>query len=230
MANKSRNRNFEAKKNALITVQVALLIVFAGAVGGMLATTDVYDQIYDRIVSVICLSCIKLNRVFALNYQFNPANGEKYHPEFIIEDLEKAPVFLAFRTDVCEYCDVMEPLIMQVFNNSFEMESVFSETIDFNGSDVIFYHINNDHATGELKNLQDYYDVDGFGAVPMFTIITLEYDHSGIVSPLYLTLYGVLDIDYTSEQRIQEITNLVNDAIELYDENRQGFYPQDFKK
>ena len=105
-----------------------------------------------------------------------------------------------------------------------------SETIDFNGSDVIFYHINNDHATGGLKGLQEYYDIDGFKAVPMFTIITLEYDHSGIVSPLYLTLYGVLDIDYTHEQRIQEITNLVNDAIDLYEENRQGFYPEDFKK
>ena len=138
-------------------------------------------------------------------------------------------MFLAFRTDVCAYCDVMEPFIMQIFNLTFQMEDVFSETVDFNGTDVIFYHINNDHATGELKTLQPYYDIDGYKAVPMFTMISLEY-HRGIVSPLYLTVYGILDPDYTDEQRIEEITNIVLTSIELYKENRPGFIPEDFKK
>jgi hypothetical protein len=63
----------------------------------------------------------------------------------------------------------------------------------------------------------------------MFTFITLEY-HRGIISPYYLTVYGILDPDYTDEQRIEEITDNMLDVINLYNENRQGFIPEDFKK
>ena len=212
----------------ILALQITVLIVVSGALGGMFAFTDVYDEVYSRIVSVICLSCIKLDRIYSIDYKFETANGEP-HPEFIINDLEKGPIFLAFRTDVCEYCDWMEPLVMQVFNITFEIEDVFSKTINFNGTDMIFYHINNDHATGELKNLQSYYDIDGDNGVPMFTFITIEY-HRGIVSPYYLTVYGILDPDFTDEQRIEEITNNMLDAIKLYKENRQGFIPEDFKE
>lgn len=211
----------------IFVIQITALIVLAGALGGMYAFTEVYDEIYSRIVSIICLSCIKLNRVYAQDYRFETANGAD-HPDFIIDDLEKGPVFLAFRTDVCDYCDVMEPFIMQVFNITFEKEDVITETVDFNGTDVIFYHINNDHATGELKGVQPYYDIDGAGAVPMFTMISLEY-HRGIVTPLYLSVYGILDLDYTDEERIQEIRNIVLTGIELYNENQDGFIPEDFK-
>jgi thiol-disulfide isomerase/thioredoxin len=212
----------------ILVIQITALILVSSSLSGMFAFTDVYDEVYSRIVSVICLSCIKLNRVYSIDYKFETANGEP-HPGFIINDLEKGPVFIAFRTDICEYCDYMEPLIKQIFNVSYEIEDVFSETVDFNGTDVIFYHINRDHATGELKSLQPYYDIDGDNAVPMFTLITLEY-HRGIVSPYYLTVYGILEPEYTDEQRIEEITNNVLNSIELYKENRQGFIPEDFKK
>lgn len=212
----------------ILALQITALILVSGALGGMFAFTDVYDEVYSRIVSVICLSCIKLNRVYSQDYMIETANG-KPHPDFIIDELVKGPVFLAFRTDVCAYCDDMEPLIMQIFNVTFEKEDVFSKTVNFNGTDVIFYHINNDHATGELKTLQPFYDIDGDNAVPMFTMMTLEY-HRGIVSPYYLTVYGILNPDYTDEQRIEELTNIVLTAIELYNENRPGFRPEDFKK
>jgi hypothetical protein len=212
----------------MLAIQITALIIVSGALGGMFAFSGVYNEVYSRIVSVICLSCIKLDRIYSIDYKFETANEEP-HPEFIINNLEKGPIFLAFRTDVCEYCDYMEPLIMKVFNVTFEMEDVFSKTINFNGSDIIFYHINNDHATGDLKNLQSFYDVDGDNGVPMFTFITLEY-HRGIISPYYLTVYGILDPDYTDEQRIEEITNNMLDVINLYNENRQGFIPEDFKK
>ena len=212
----------------ILAIQITALILVSVSLGGMFAFTDVYDEVYSRIVSVICLSCIKLNRVYSIDYKFETANGEP-HPGFIIDDLEKGPIFIAFRTDICEYCDYMEPLIKQIFNVSYNIEDVFSETVDFNGTDVIFYHINRDYATGELKSLQPYYDIDGDNAVPMFTLIALEY-HRGIVSPYYLTVYGILEPEYTDEQRIEEITNNVLNAIELYKENRQGFIPEDFKK
>ena len=63
----------------------------------------------------------------------------------------------------------------------------------------------------------------------MFTMMSLEY-HRGIVTPYYLTVYGILNPDYTDEQRIEELTNIIFTAIELYKENSQGFRPEDFKK
>jgi thiol-disulfide isomerase/thioredoxin len=215
-------------KKAFITIQVVTILVFAGALGGMLVFTDVYDETYSRIVSIICLSCIKLDRIYSIDYRFDTANNEPY-PQFIIEDLKEGPIFLAFRTDVCDYCDYMEPLIIEIFDVTFEMEEVIKETVDFNGTDIIFYHINNDHATGELKTLQPYFDIDGDNGVPMFTILSLEYNH-GIVSPYYLTVYGILNPDYTDKERMEEITNNMLKAIEVYKENRQGFIPEDFIK
>ena len=212
----------------MLVIQITALLIVSGSLGGMFVFTDVYDEVYTRIVSQICLSCIKLNRVYSIDYRSDTAN-EKPHPEFLIDDLEKGPVFLTFRTDVCEYCDDMEPLIMQIFDVTFEKEDVFSEIVDFNGTDITFYHINKDHAENDLKTLSPYYDIDGYEAVPMFTIITLEYD-KGIISPYYFTFYGVLELDYTDEQRIEEITNSVLGAIELYKENRPGFIPEDFKE
>ena len=214
-------------KKTFATIQVVALIVFAGAFGGMLATTNVYEETYSRIVSVICLSCIKLDRVYSTDYKVDTANGEP-HPNFIIEDLEVGPVFLGFRTDVCDYCDYMEPYIIDIFGVPFEMEDTFREVIDFNGTDIVFYHINNDHAEGELKTLQPFYDIDGQMGVPMFTFITVEY-HRGIVSPYYLSVYGILDPDYTDAQRVAEIIKNMQDAIELYNENIEGFIPEDFK-
>ena len=216
----------------MLAIQITALLIFSGALGGMFVATDAYDEIYSRIVSVICLSCIKLNRVYSVDYNFGTANGED-HPGFIIDDLEKGPVFLAFRTDVCDYCDDMEPLIMEIFDLTFEMEDVFSQVVNFNGTAVTFYHINKDHAEGELDGLQPYYDIDQDDSVPMFVIITLgyntEYDR-GIVMPYYLTMYGILEIDYTDEQRIDEITHNILNAIELYNENKNGFISEDFKK
>jgi thiol-disulfide isomerase/thioredoxin len=212
----------------ILAIQITALILVSGALGGMFAFTDVYDETYSRIVSVICLSCIKLNRIYSLDYEFETANREP-HPEFIIDDLEKGPIFISFRTDVCDYCDYMEPLIKQIFNLSFEKEDVFSKQINFSGTGITFYHINKDHAEAELKTLQAYYDIDKDEAVPMFTIITLEYHH-GIISPYYLTFYGILNPNYTDSQRIEEITNNILNAIKLYKENRHGFVPDDFKK
>jgi thiol-disulfide isomerase/thioredoxin len=208
----------------MLAIQIAALILVSGSLGGMFVFTDVYDDAHARIVSILCLSCVKLDRVISLDFTFKTANN-KDHPDFIIDNLtKKGPMFLAFRTDVCNYCDDMEPLIKEIFNLEFEKEDVFSITVDFNGTDVTFMHINNDHATGKFKDLQSFYDIDGDNAVPMFTTITLGYDR-GIVKPFYNTVYGILDSDYTDEQRIEVLTNIILDGIELYNENRPGFIP-----
>jgi len=214
--------------NKKFLVQIIALLLVSTSLSYMFVETDVYEETYSRIVSVICLSCIKLNRIYSADYQFDTANG-KMHPDFIIEDLKEGPVFLSFRTDVCEYCDDMEPLIMEIFNISFEKEDVFSEPLYFNDEKISFYHINKDHANQDLKTLQPFYDIDGDNAVPMFTIITLGYD-KGIIKPQFITFYGILEITYTDEQRIDEITNHVVDSLKLYSENRPGFIPEEFKK
>jgi hypothetical protein len=217
-------------KKAFVAVQVVSLIVCAGALGGMFAFTDVYDEAYSRIVAVICLSCIKLDRVYSKDYEvFTANNNDQYHPEHILDDLETGVVFLTFRTVVCDYCDFMEPLVMEIFDIEFGMEDCYSEVVDFHENKVVFYHVNNDYATGDLKELQSYYDRDGYKGVPMFTIITLDYLH-GITSPYYLTFYGVLDPKYTDEERIEEITKNVLEAIELWKESIAGYVSADFKK
>ena len=212
----------------MIVIQITALLLFSGSLCGMFVLTDVYDEVYLRIVSGICLSCIKLDRIYSIGYNFETAN-EKPHPGFIIDDLEKGPVFIAFRKDICDYCDDMEPLIKQIFNLTYEKEEVFSEIIDFNGTNIVFYHLNLNHVEQEFKNFQSYYDTDGDSVVPMFTIITLG-DNRGIVQPYYLTFYGILDPKYTDDQRIEEITNNIHNAIKLYDINFFKFYPDDFKK
>jgi len=212
----------------MLAIQITALLVFSGALGSMFVFTDVYNETYIRIVSGVCLSCIKLDRVYSTDYRFETVNG-KSNPDFIIDDLEKGPIFLSFRDDVCDYCDEMEPIIQQIFNLSFEKEEVFSEDVDFDGANVVFYHINRDHAEQDLRNLQFYYDIDKLDAVPMFTIITLEYN-KGIVSPYYLTVYGILDPNFSDDQRIEELENNIQNAITFYNLNRERFYPQDFKK
>ena len=72
----------------ILAIQITALILVSASLSGMFAFTDVYDEVYSRIVSVICLSCIKLNRVYSIDYKFETANGEP-HPGFIINDLEK---------------------------------------------------------------------------------------------------------------------------------------------
>ena len=44
----------------IFSIQIVTLLIFSGGLGGMLFFTDVYDEVYSGIVSVLCLSCLKL--------------------------------------------------------------------------------------------------------------------------------------------------------------------------
>ena len=119
----------------ILALQITLALVFAGGFSSMIIFTDSYDQVFTRIVSVTCLSCIKLDPKTSSDFLFKTANG-KNHPDFVLDNLTKGPIFLAYRKDVCTYCDEMEPLLMDIFNISFEKEDVFYETVVFYGNDV----------------------------------------------------------------------------------------------
>jgi hypothetical protein len=204
-------------------VQILVLLLVAGDLSAMWATTDVYEDIQERIVKVLCLSCIKLRPRTEVNFTFDTVGGVD-HPEFVLENLSKGLVFLHFSEDVCAACEVMLPVINQFFGVSFEKTDPFTETIDFMGATVTIIYINIDHRPKYLNDAFYIYDKENIGGLPMFTVISLGYDR-GIVKPYYATLYGKFALD-TNEERFELITDVFSDAIDIYQQNIEGYtYP-----
>jgi len=148
-----------------------------------------------------------------LDFTFETANGQP-HPAFIVDNLTKGPVFLAFRRDVCEACDIMDLIVQDVFNVDFEMEDVMYEPVDFDGSIVNFMHINLDHASGEIE---DSFSVYGGRGVPLFVVITLG-NNSGNIELSYAIAEGTLTLDTYAGRKAFLIT-MVQDAIDHYTKN-----------
>lgn len=209
-------------KQMMFVIFISLLLIFSGGLGGMLVYTDVYDEVQSRIVEVLCLSCIKLDPKTHLDFAFETANGQP-HSDFVLDSLTKGPVFLAFREDVCMACDIMEPIIQEIFSVEYEKEDAVYKIVPFDNANVTFIHINIDHTVKEKRDSLFIYDKDHIKGVPMFTIITLGYDR-GFIKPYYTTAYGTLGLD-KDEDRKELLTNIILDGIELYNENRPGFIP-----
>ena len=111
---------------------------------------------------------------------------------------------------------------MEIFNISFEKEDVFFETVKFDTEDITFIHINIDHSSEVLRDSLHVYDTGNINGVPMFTIITINYDHDGIVRPYYTTLYSKLGLD--NDEEIKEfLTKVIQDSILLYNDNKAGY-------
>ena len=105
----------------LLALQISAFILVSGALGGLFFITDAYDEVKSRIVEVICLSCLKLNPKTSLDFTFKTANSQP-HSDFVLEYLTNGPVFIAYRQDVCEACDIMEPIIQEIFSVMYEKE------------------------------------------------------------------------------------------------------------
>jgi hypothetical protein len=210
-------------KKPFLAVQIAFLLFFTGGLTGILVTTNVYEDIHDTIVSTLCLSCIKLDPVSRLDFVFETANGEN-HPDFALENLTKGPLFIEYRSDVCAACDIMAPIIKEIFHLSFQKEETLYKLVNYNGTNVHFYHINLDHASKIQKDSFPIYDKDHRQGVPMFVIITVKYDR-GIIKPCYTAAYGTLGLDKDEERR-DMITDMIEDGIKLYEQNQEGYkYP-----
>ncbi|MBU1941685.1 MAG: hypothetical protein KKC68_07925 [Candidatus Thermoplasmatota archaeon] len=204
-------------------IQVFAIILIAGDLVGMWAVTDVYTEVQDRIVKILCLSCIKLEPKTTQEFTFVTANGA-VHPPFMLENLTHGLVFLHYSEDVCHACDVMLPVINEFFGVSFEKIDSYSATISFMNSTVTIIYINIDHREKYLNDAFDVYDKDDIGGLPMFTVITLGYDR-GIIRPYYTSLYGTLNLD-TDAERMALFHSVFVDAIDLYTENVDGYsYP-----
>ena len=199
----------------MLAIQISLLIVFAGSLGGLLVYTDVYSDIKSVIVDTTCLSCIKMDPVSKID--FDPSYD---NPDFVLDNLTKGPIFLAYRADVCTACDSMEPVLKDIFNVEFGKFELFYKTIDYRGHDIVFYHINKDPQDppyDEEANSFFTYDKDNRDAVPMFVMITLG-NNSGLVQPYYSTAYGTLQLD-NNKDREDYFDKMIMKGIELYNAN-----------
>ncbi len=205
-----------------IVAQIIIIAILMGSLGDMLVTTDVYDDVLERIVTVICLSCVKLEPRTRLDFTFDTATGEP-HPQFVLENLSKGPVFLHYRTDVCPACDDMEPILHDVFNVSYDIREGFHKTILFGDTSVTFIHINLDHTREKKRESFQIYDKDNINGVPMFTIVTLGY-HPAFVKPYYATGYGFLGQENPEDAGLV-IQDMIDDASTTYHQNRDGYTP-----
>ncbi len=203
--------------------QMTILVIFSAALGGMFAVTPVYTEVYEGIVEVLCLSCIKLQPKTTTDFFFTTANNEP-HPDFVLDNLSKGLLFLHYSGDSCLGCDIMYPVIKELFSINFGKQDIFSTTVRFDKANITFIYINIHHTTEVLKNSQKIYDFKDIRGIPMFTIITLGYDH-GTVKPYYTTVYGTLGKD-TDAQRTMFLTELLHESIEIYHQNKEGYHHQ----
>jgi len=204
-------------------LQVCALVVVSGALGGIFAFTPVYDEVRSGIVLVLCLSCLKLEPKTIADFTFETAHNQP-HPEFVLENLSHGPVFLHYSGDACAGCDVMYPVILDLFFINFGKQDMFHTLVTFENSTVAYIYVNIHHTIDELRIAQPIYDKDHIGGIPMFTIVTLGYDN-GKVKPIYTTLYGTLTTYGcdTDLQRLVFLQQLIRESIDMYNENEAGY-------
>ncbi|MFH1101698.1 MAG: hypothetical protein V1726_06660 [Methanobacteriota archaeon] len=199
----------------MLVVQLCTILLISGALGGMFVFTDVYNEVHSRIVSVLCLSCLKLQPKTDSAFTFTTANGEP-HPSFVLENLTTGPIFLHYSADVCRACDIMMPIIQDYLNVNYSKQEFFTKTITMKNTNFTYIYMNIDHISKETRESLDIYDKANSSGVPMFTFITLGYD-GGIIKPSYTSVYG--------EQPLTLIDGLTINMIEIYKQNQAGYIP-----
>ena len=206
------------KKQTIL--QMMALFLVSGLLIGVIVAANAYEETKARIVDVLCLSCIKLEPKTIQEFSFVTANNAA-HPSFVTENLTKGIVFLHYSEDVCAACEIMFPIIKQLFNIEFEKQDMISETLVYDQTNIRYIYVNLDHTIDMLEESYPVYDKDDIGGVPMFTIVTLGYDH-GVVRPYYTTFYGTLNVP-TDADRTSLIQELLTESITLYDQNKAGY-------
>lgn len=209
-------------RKEVLVFQIAAVVVLSLGLGYMFTYTNVYNDVLNDIVSVTCLSCIKLSPVTTVEFTFDTFKGRP-HPDFVLENLSEGPVFIVYRTTVCEFCDVMDPVIENVLNvEHINRAGFLTFDVNYNGTDLLFIHINKSDAPDYYSDSQLVYMKDVFEtSVPMFTMVTIGYNR-GIVQPYYATAYGILG-EKTFEGQKQALTSIIEDGIRLYNENKAGY-------
>jgi hypothetical protein len=186
----------------------------------MIAYTGIYGDIKSTIVDKTCLSCIGMDPVTVVKWNF-----DNNSPSFILENLTKGPVFIGYRSTVCAACDDMEPILKDIFNVEFGVKELFYDIVSYEETDVNFFHINLDsESSGQYYNSFFHYDVDNRKSVPMFVIITLN-KNGDKTQPYYFTGYGKLGLEddtFSQKKFFKEV--MVEPAIQLYNSYKDDFY------
>ena len=213
-------------KKILFTIQITAIILFSGALGGMYYFTDIYDDVESGIVRVLCLSCIKLQPITSREFTFNTANG-KSHPDFVVNTLKKeGPILIQYGEPGCRACNNMiENVMEKYFKIKFQDEKSSFET-QVNAGNISFYYIYiyKDPDAPKTEKTESFwtYDKDHIGGFPMFTIITIEYDHGGDIKPYYTSLYGN-NFEDSYKKMYETFIELLEFSNELYDRNIAGY-------
>ena len=208
------------------TLQTIAIILSIIAFSGTYLYTSAYDDIQSSVVEVLCLSCLKLDPVLPTNiaYTFETGNAQP-HPNFVLENLSTGIVFLHYSKDACAGCDVMLPTIQELFSVEYGKQDMFQQQLTFDEHLIHYHYINTDHTTEIKQTSVPIYDKEHIEGLPMFTIVTVYYDH-GTIKPYYTSLYGTLGPDHdTHEKRFAYLTNIITDSITLWDENIVGYEP-----
>jgi hypothetical protein len=208
------------KKRTMLQISASLIVALS--VIGMITMANAYEETKARIVEVLCLSCIKLEPKTIQEFTFVTQDNTP-HPYYVTENLTKGPVFLHYSEDVCAGCEVMFPIVKQLFNIEFEKQDMLSDTILYDDTNITYIYINLDHTIDAYENSFPLYDKDDIGGLPMFTIVTLGYDH-GTIRPYYTTLYGTLNVP-TDADRTSLLQEILTESIEMYQQNKAGFHP-----
>jgi hypothetical protein len=205
-------------------LQVCAFMLVSSALGGMFAFTPVYDEVRSGIVLVLCLSCLKLEPRTIVTFTFETVDNQQ-HPMFILENLSEGPVFLFYSGESCAGCDVMYPVIKDLFSIDFGKQDMFHTRVVFENATVGYVYVNIHYTIDELRATQPIYDKDHVGGIPMFTIVTLGYDN-GIVKPQYTTVYGTLTAYgcNTNAERLIFLQQLIRESIEMYKQNEAGYH------
>jgi len=189
-------------------------------------SAGILNRVKSSVVEVLCLSCLKLDPILPSQvlYTFETAN-HKPHPDFVLNNLTSGIVFLHYSKDACTGCDIMLPTIQELFSVEYGKEDMFQQQLTFKGNTIHYYYINTDHTTEEKKQSVQIYDKDHVEGLPMFTIITVYYDH-GTIKPYYTSLYGTLGSAYnTPQKRYDYLTDIIIESTGLWEENIAGYHP-----
>ncbi len=203
-------------------IQISAVIIVSLALTGMLIGTNVYEEVQDGIVTVLCLSCLKLDPKTTVDFTFKTANDQA-HPSFVLDNISEGIVFLHFSEDACPGCDIMLPIIQDLFSVDYGKEDMYSTALSYQNTSIAYFYTNIDHATDERADALYIYDQKHIKGLPMFTVVSLGYD-KGIIKPYYTSVYGTLGRDNDSDRRAF-IETILQDSIDLYDENRPGYNP-----
>lgn len=207
-------------------IQVTIFLLVAGSLGSMLFFTDIYDNVQSTIVETICLSCAKLDTNLPVEFTFTTANG-KTHPDFIIDILKtRGPILIQYGEKACASCeDMINYIIKPYFNLQFDKTISFDVDISIHGLNFtyVYIYIDDEATPQERIDSYDVYDIEHIRGFPMFTVITIEYDHSGVIKPFFASLYGKFEPNDDYEKMTETFTELIKNSEDLWNRNIPGF-------